>query len=136
MRKSKVAVAAALAFLLIAAAPKAKKPSISFTETKAGLAVYDVVELHLNAHDSLELKLFWKKPDGDKARFGNFQTLQDWLKRKHQELLFATNAGMFASDKDLYPVGLHIENGSVIRPINLHSPQPGEGFSNFTWKPN
>lgn len=73
------------------------------------------------------LELFWR--DGHKRPFRGFATLESWLNGKGKRLLFAMNAGMYT--EDFAPVGLYVENGKELRPLNLAS-----GSSNFCLKPN
>ena len=74
------------------------------------------------------LQLFWKRPDD--APFENFHGLRDWLATQGQELVLATNAGIYAEDRT--PLGLHVAHGQVLRPLNPHK----GGKGNFALKPN
>lgn len=74
------------------------------------------------------LQLFWKRPDD--TPFRNFHGLRDWLKTQGEELLVATNSGIYAEDRT--PLGLHIAGGQVLRRLNPHK----GGTSNFALKPN
>jgi len=73
------------------------------------------------------VRLFWRKPDG--SPYGYLQSLPRSLGSKTEELLFATNAGMF--DPSYRPVGLYIEQGEELVRANTKS-----GFGNFHMKPN
>jgi uncharacterized protein YigE (DUF2233 family) len=74
-----------------------------------------------------QLRLLWKDPHGD--RFGSFRRVRDALATQGQQLLFAMNAGIFST---VYaPLGLHIEDGRVLRPLNRAT-----GWGNFFLKPN
>ena len=73
------------------------------------------------------LELFWR--DGRRVPFRGFGTLDTWLRRKGRQVEFAMNAGMFQDDGS--PVGLYVERGHELRPLNLR-----RGHSNFTMKPN
>jgi len=72
--------------------------------------------------------LFWQDPDGQ--RFGSFRRLRDYLASHSQRLVFAMNAGIFSTE--IAPLGLHIEDGRVLRPLNLGK----GGRGNFYLKPN
>jgi uncharacterized protein YigE (DUF2233 family) len=66
-----------------------------------------------------EVKLYWKDKNGDLyRRLDNIPNA-----------IFATNGGMYMEDYS--PVGLYIENGKTIKPINK-----GKGSGNFCIQPN
>jgi uncharacterized protein YigE (DUF2233 family) len=71
------------------------------------------------------VKLFWK--DAQQQPYGGF----DHLPRRIGDgpLVFAMNAGMY--EEDLSPVGLYVEGGKTLRPVNQRS-----GPGNFYLKPN
>ena len=75
-----------------------------------------------------KLRLFWKRPDG--TPFHNFHGLRDWLGSQGEDLVVATNSGIYA--EDLTPLGLHVSGGEVLRPLNPHK----GGKGNFALKPN
>lgn len=58
---------------------------------------------------------------------GNFDRLKSFL--KNETLIFATNGGMYT--KDQLPVGLYIQDGKMIKPINR-----AKGSGNFCIQPN
>jgi uncharacterized protein YigE (DUF2233 family) len=66
-------------------------------------------------------------PDG--SRFGNFETLKNYLKKSGERLVFATNAGIF--EPGFAPTGLYMEGGREYVPLNLT-----DGVGNFYVKPN
>lgn len=74
-----------------------------------------------------QLRLLWKDPQGN--RFGSFRRVRDALATQGQHLLFAMNAGIFSTEHA--PLGLHIEDGRVLRPLNR-----AKGWGNFFLKPN
>lgn len=74
-----------------------------------------------------QLRLLWKDPQGN--RFGSFRRVRDALATQGQHLLFAMNAGIFSTE--YAPLGLHIEDGRVLRPLNS-----AKGWGNFFLKPN
>ena len=61
--------------------------------------------------------------------FKRFDRLRDWLASRNKRLRFAMNAGMF--EPDLSPVGLLVQGGQQISPLNL-----SDGAGNFFLKPN
>jgi uncharacterized protein YigE (DUF2233 family) len=67
--------------------------------------------------------------DGHGKMLGNFSALQRQVAASGGRLLFAANAGMF--DPASKPVGLLVENGEEISPLNLK-----DGPGNFFLKPN
>jgi uncharacterized protein YigE (DUF2233 family) len=73
------------------------------------------------------LRLFWKDPAG--RPFGNVSRLLEYLNGHGEQLLFATNAGMY--EADLSPVGWYVEEGKELFPVNLR-----KGWGNFYLKPN
>jgi uncharacterized protein YigE (DUF2233 family) len=74
-----------------------------------------------------QLRLLWQDSYGD--RFGSFRRVRDALAAQGQQLLFAMNAGIFSTA--YAPLGLHIEEGRVLRPLNT-----AKGWGNFFLKPN
>jgi uncharacterized protein YigE (DUF2233 family) len=75
-----------------------------------------------------QIELFWQDPSGQ--RFGAFRRLRDTLASQGRTLKFAMNAGIFGVD--FAPLGLHIENGRILHPLNLGK----GGRGNFYLKPN
>lgn len=67
-----------------------------------------------------DIKLFWKDDKGE--IYGGFDRLKD-------KVVFAMNAGAY--DENQHPIGLYIEDGKKIKPLN-----PGRDKSNFSTKPN
>jgi len=73
------------------------------------------------------LQFFWK--DGKGQIFGSLQNVKTAVEVKHKKLVFAMNGGMYLTDHT--PLGLYIENGKKIRPLNNK-----RGDGNFYMKPN
>jgi uncharacterized protein YigE (DUF2233 family) len=73
------------------------------------------------------LKLYWK--DDNQQIIGGLKKLKNWLESQNQELIFATNAGMYKADQS--PVGLFIENQRVINDLDKT-----QGDGNFYLQPN
>ncbi|MDE2307891.1 MAG: phosphodiester glycosidase family protein [Xanthomonadaceae bacterium] len=89
---------------------------------------YRVVRLDLK-HD--RLSLHWRDPQSGQP-FGSIETLRQWGEAHGQRLLFAANAGIY--DRQLAPLGLHVENGKTVVPLNLAHGNPASG--NFSLLPN
>ena len=74
-----------------------------------------------------KIKLFYKDSSGN--RFWNIWNIKQDTEKQGKHLVFAMNGGMYTP---LYkPVGLYMEEGKVVAPINLKN-----GDNNFCWKPN
>src|SRR5690242_14697665 len=83
---------------------------------------YVVCTVDLRAY---RVRLFWK--DQQQQPFGGFDHLPRSI--EDGQLVFAMNAGMY--EEDLSPVGLYVEGGKTLRPVNRKS-----GSGNFYLKPN
>lgn len=73
-------------------------------------------------------RMYFRGPDG--VPFGGFEQLSAYLTKQNEELVCATNAGIYG--KDLRPIGLYIENRRVMRHLNTRR----EGYGNFYLQPN
>lgn len=94
---------------------------------RIGGDAFRVVELDL-ARDRLELR--WK--DGSGQPLAGIDGLRRWGATQGRELLFATNAGIY--DHAFRPLGLHIEEGTTLRPLNTTRSRASRG--NFAIQPN
>jgi uncharacterized protein YigE (DUF2233 family) len=74
------------------------------------------------------LRMFWK--DDNRQPFNRFSRLKDWLAAQGEDIVCATNAGIF--DQDYRPLGLYIENGAMLRKLNEHK----NAYGNFYLQPN
>jgi uncharacterized protein YigE (DUF2233 family) len=74
-----------------------------------------------------DLRLFWKDDQGKLTH--DFVGLEKAVTAKGERLVFAANAGMFETDSR--PVGLLVQNGKEVSPLNLK-----DGTGNFYMKPN
>jgi uncharacterized protein YigE (DUF2233 family) len=72
-------------------------------------------------------KLFWKEPNGEP--YGSLQNIPRRDSSDTGQLVFATNAGMYQSDRS--PLGLYVENGRDLVRANT-----AVGTGNFYIKPN
>ncbi len=113
---------AVLACLLAAPAP-----GFELRRVAHGADRYVLVELDLD-HDALELR--WQ--DGAGKSLGSIESLRAWGAARGRTLQFATNAGIY--DRELRPLGLHVEDGSERRRLNTVR-LPGT-VGNFSMQPN
>jgi uncharacterized protein YigE (DUF2233 family) len=67
--------------------------------------------------------------DATGTPYGSFQSLEDALRERGQDLVFAMNAGMYG--EDLKPIGLYVEDGKRLKKANRR-----DGPGNFHLKPN
>jgi uncharacterized protein YigE (DUF2233 family) len=89
---------------------------------------YRVVHLDLK-HE--QLGLYWRDPQSGKS-FGSIETLRQWGESHQRQLLFAANAGIY--DHNTAPLGLYVELGKTLVPLNLAHGNPSSG--NFSLLPN
>jgi len=74
------------------------------------------------------IQLYWKNDKGEILK--SIQNLRSFVEKdKDTVLVFAMNAGMYKEDNS--PLGLFIQNGKIITPINNAT-----GHGNFYLKPN
>ena len=97
---------------------------LSFTQSRKDS---DEILSYVVHPDKQELCLYWKNDSGQLLR--SLQALKLYASSQNKELLFAMNAGMYKTDNS--PLGLYIENGKTITPLNTKS-----GDGNFYMKPN
>ena len=88
---------------------------------------YRVVDVDL-ASDHLELH--WKDDAGQPL--AGIDRLREWGGARGHTLLFAANAGIY--DREFKPLGLHVEEGIALRPLN--TTRAGSGHGNFAMQPN
>ena len=89
---------------------------------------YRVVHIDLKRE---KLSLHWRDPQTAQP-FGSIEALRQWGEAHGQRLLFAANAGIY--DKQSAPLGLYVENGKTVVPLNLNHGNPASG--NFSLLPN
>lgn len=89
---------------------------------------YRVVTIDLAKAD---LSLHWRDPATGEP-FSSIHSLQLWGSRHGQRLLFAANAGIY--DAGGKPLGLYVERGNTIKPLNTAHGDPAAG--NFSLLPN
>nr|WP_211200278.1 phosphodiester glycosidase family protein [Rhodanobacter sp. B2A1Ga4] len=89
---------------------------------------YRIVHVNLKRE---ALSLHWREPASGQP-FGSIEALRQWGEAHGQRLLFAANAGIY--DHKFAPLGLHVENGRTVVPLNLAHGNPASG--NFSLLPN
>lgn len=88
---------------------------------------YRVVDIDLG-NDALELR--WKDASGH--ALAGIDGLRIWGQTQGRDLLFAANAGIY--DREFRPLGLHVEDGAELRPLNTAHSAGSRG--NFSMQPN
>lgn len=73
--------------------------------------------------------MYWKNGKGDMLR--SLTALKALTEQGGTKLVFATNAGIYMQDNS--PLGLYVENGKQLRPLNLKKVPNG---GNFYMQPN
>jgi uncharacterized protein YigE (DUF2233 family) len=99
----------------------ADRPVARARVTSAGVA-YQTADIDLQKAD---LKLYWKKADGTL-----YSTLTAVRNALGATFLFATNSGIYSTD--FKPLGLEIERGKILVPLNKSHASTG----NFYMQPN
>ncbi|WEN14458.1 phosphodiester glycosidase family protein [Rhodanobacter sp. AS-Z3] len=89
---------------------------------------YRIVHVDLKREN---LSLHWRDPTSGQP-FGSIETLRQWGEARGQRLLFAANAGIY--DHKFAPLGLYVEDGKTLVPLNLAHGNPASG--NFSLLPN
>ena len=77
------------------------------------------------------LTLHWRDPANGQP-FADIDSLRQWGEAQGKRLLFAANAGIY--DHKFAPLGLYVENGKALVPLNLAHGNPASG--NFSLLPN
>lgn len=88
---------------------------------------YRVVSVDLKRET---LETHWRDADGNP--FATIDALRHWGEAQGRRLAFATNAGIY--DSQFRPLGLYVENGRTLRPLNTVKGNPRAG--NFSMQPN
>ncbi len=127
------AAAVAIAFvksrteLLPAGTSEFRESSVACSVRLVGGARFRVCEF---SPAQVELRLYWKDESG--AQIGDFARLRQVVRGEGRRLILATNAGMYSADADSTPVGLYVERGRELVPLNLRDSIGG----NFYDAPN
>jgi uncharacterized protein YigE (DUF2233 family) len=77
--------------------------------------------------DAAPIRMYWR--DDDERHLRTLQRVLNYEERNGKRLRFAMNGGMYHKDRS--PVGLYIQNGRVLSPLDTSS-----GAGNFYLKPN
>jgi uncharacterized protein YigE (DUF2233 family) len=118
------------ALVLVAGILGCTSPARALDSSEVSFAgqTYRIVRLDLK-HESLTLH--WRNPQTGQP-FGSIDALHDWARAHGRRLLFAANAGIY--DRQLAPLGLHVENGKTLVPLNMAHGKASSG--NFSLLPN
>jgi uncharacterized protein YigE (DUF2233 family) len=106
-------------------------------QAQHGIASHDVVfdNVHFRVVGidlaRADLGLHWRDPATGKP-FASIHALQQWGVSHGRQLLFAANAGIYDAHGE--PLGLYVENGRAVKPLNTAHGDPSEG--NFSLLPN
>jgi uncharacterized protein YigE (DUF2233 family) len=119
-----VALAGVVTYSAWQGRPVTLAPGVVYTHLSHGGAEFDVVEVDLKR---ARLDLLWRDADG--KPLDAFSRAGQAVAARGRKLVFATNAGIF--DRDRRPVGLHVEDGAALVPINTD-----DGAGNFYLRPN
>jgi Predicted periplasmic protein len=117
-----------LALLAAAAGCSASTQGPQSRELSFNGQTYRVVTLNLKRDP---LSLHWRDPASG-VPYGDIETLQQWGEARGLRLLFAANAGIY--DRQDKPLGLHVEDGKTLVPLNMAHGNPASG--NFSLLPN
>lgn len=112
--------------VLVACAPAAR--ALSSDEREFDGQRFKVVRIDLRRD---ALGLHWHNPEGGQP-FGSIDNLRQWGEAHGKRLLFAANAGIY--DRKGAPLGLYVESGRTLVPLNLAHGDPAAG--NFSLRPN
>jgi uncharacterized protein YigE (DUF2233 family) len=83
--------------------------------------------------ESADLRMFWQNADGAPHR--HFGSVAQALADRGETLTFAINGGMYG--QDYAPIGLYVEDGSELRPVNTRVVEgPPAQVPNFYKRPN
>ncbi len=115
-----------LAVLLGGCAPSAR--GITSHDVAFKNVHYRVVTLDLS---KVQLGLHWRDPATGKP-FSSIHALQAWGTARGKTLLFAANAGIYDARGE--PLGLYVEDGKPLKPLNTAHGDPAAG--NFSLLPN
>jgi uncharacterized protein YigE (DUF2233 family) len=119
---------AALAAVVVPAACTPASHGISSHDLVFDNVHYRVVAVDLA---KAELDLHWLDPATGKP-FSSIHALQQWGAAHGRQLLFAANAGIYDAHGE--PLGLYVEDGKTLKPLNTAHGDPAAG--NFSLLPN
>ena len=93
--------------------------------------VFDNIHYRVVTVDTADLSLHWRDPATGKP-FSSIHALQQWGATNGRQLLFAANAGIYDAQGE--PLGLYVEDGKALKPLNTAHGNPASG--NFSLLPN
>lgn len=111
-----------LSLLLVGPFSRAAMTAAVFADKSLGSEDYETVTLDLH---KIDLKLYWMKDA--KTAYTSLYAVRESLGKS---FVMATNSGIY--DKKFRPLGLHVERGVELRPLNTVKGSGG----NFSMKPN
>lgn len=114
-------------WLLLAVAMVAPAPALDSDRLRFDDVGFRVVHVDLASE---RLELVWRDAHG--APLAGIEGLRQQAEAQGRRLLFATNAGIY--DREYRPLGLHVEQGRTLRPLNTTPGAPRAG--NFSIQPN
>lgn len=114
--------------LVNTARSKELEQGLNFSENRYRHHRYVEVNLSL---DHVNLSQYWQNPD-DEMSYGSMSRFNSAVRKNQNRVLFAINSGIYT--KEYTPLGLYIENGKVMMPLNLVKSNEGQG--NFALLPN
>ncbi|MGH8182038.1 MAG: phosphodiester glycosidase family protein [Rhodanobacteraceae bacterium] len=107
------------------------------SQASQGIASHDVVfdNIHFRVVTidlaKANLSLHWRDPVTG-TPYSSIHALQQWGTAYGKTLLFAANAGIYDAHGE--PLGLYVEDGKVVKPLNTAHGNPAAG--NFSLLPN
>lgn len=119
-----------LSLLLLIAMPGCTPPAQALDSGELAFEGQNYRVVHINLKRE-QLTLHWRDPRSGQP-FGSIESLRQWGEARGQRLLFAANAGIY--DHKFAPLGLYVENGKTVVPLNLAHGNPASG--NFSLLPN
>ncbi|TAN07425.1 MAG: hypothetical protein EPN36_01975 [Rhodanobacteraceae bacterium] len=112
-------------------------PLVACSQASQGIASHDVVYDNIHFHvvtidlAKANLSLHWRDPVTG-TPYSSIHALKTWGAAHGKTLLFAANAGIYDAHGE--PLGLYVENGKVMKPLNTAHGNPAAG--NFSLLPN
>lgn len=116
--------------LLLAGVPACAGPAKALDNSEVAFEGQNYRVVHIDLKRD-QLGLYWRNPQDDQP-FGSIESLRQWGEAHGRRLLFAANAGIY--DRKFSPLGLYVENGRTLVPLNLAHGNPASG--NFSLLPN
>jgi uncharacterized protein YigE (DUF2233 family) len=128
--RGRFALYAMLAWFALGALPGCTRDARALESAELTYAGQSYRVVHLDIARE-PLSLHWRDPQSGQA-YGSIEALRQWGAARGERLLFAANAGIY--DAQSAPLGLHVEDGRTLVPLNLAHGNPASG--NFSLLPN